>query len=278
MHRDIQRHFKRPSDAVVGGTCAAMLLSIFLVAIGWLPLVNALLLLPFILGLYGLTAISGSRRILLAAVLIPTFLVGFFMAVYRPAGFDYPLIWSPGPLYEGGSPYSLYVNLSKAVGGYLVILWLWFGMRLYESNSLAARPLWNYLAPVAAGAGATLLIAYAFFGVGWEAKWPDGIYYFFLVNLLVTVVSEEAFFRLLLQAQIERFFNSSKGGNCVAVAVSSVVFALAHSSASEAVFFLFLFAGFVYATVYARTRSLAASIATHFGVNIAHITLLEYPL
>lgn len=200
------------------------------------------------------------------------------MAIYRPAGFDYPLLWNPGALYEGGSPYSLYVNLSKAVGGYLVILWLWLGMRRFETNPPAARPIWEQLALVAAGAGSILFIAYAFFGVGFQPKLPEGILYFVLVNLLVTVVSEEAFFRLLLQAQIERFFNSRTVGISIAVAVSSVLFALAHSGATGPVFFLFLFAGFVYAAVYARTRSLLASIATHFGVNIVHITLLEYPL
>lgn len=278
MNSKVQLHFKRPSDAMMGGSFAALVIVIFLVAVGWLPLINALLLLPFILGLYGLTAIPDSRRALLAAVLIPTFLIGFFMAIYRPAGFDYPLVWNPGPLYEGGSPYALYVNLSKAVGGYLVILWLWFGMRPSGENPPGARPLWERWALVACGAGSILFIAHALFGVDLKPKLPEGILYFVLVNLLVTVVSEEAFFRVLLQSQIERFFSSRAVGMTIAVAVSSVLFALAHSGATGPVFFLFLFAGFVYAAVYARTRSLTVSIATHFGVNIIHITLLEYPL
>lgn len=278
MSSDLQRRFKRPSSAVVGGTASALLAAIFLVAVGWLPLLNATLLLLFVLGLYGLTAIPNSRRVLLATVLVPTFLVGFLIAIYRPSGFDYPLVWSPGPLYEGGTPYSLYANLSKAIGGCLVIIWLWFGMRPAEQNLSSVRPQWEQWALVVAGACSIVFIAYAFFGVGLEPKWPDGILYFVGVNLLVTVLSEEAFFRLLLQRQIERFFSSRTIGISIAVAVSSVLFALAHSGATGAVFFLFLFAGFVYAAVYARTRSLTASIATHFGVNFVHIMLLEYPL
>lgn len=278
MNIDVQKSRLLPPTSVIFATVAVALAAIALAALGYLPVTNAALLLPFIFGLYGLTAVADSNKIALAAILITTFLIGFFMAIYRPVGFNYPLAWSPGSLHEGGNPFSLYVNLSKAIGGYLVIIWLMMSMRSHERASLRQRSVLGQSSLVLAGAGSILLVAHTLFGVGWQPKLPDGLLYFVLVNLLVTVVSEEAFFRLLLQHQIERFFRNKQVGVYVGVAIAAVLFALAHSGATGMAFFLFLLAGLVYAAVYARTRSLLASIATHFGVNIAHITLLEYPL
>lgn len=172
----------------------------------------------------------------------------------------------------------LYVNLSKAIGGYLVVIWLGMGLRHHRSTLVGERSLLSQLVVALVGVGAILFTAFAFYGVGWKPKIPDGILYFVVVNLLVTVLSEEAFFRLMLQSQIERFFKNKRLGICVGIVIASLLFALAHAGATGLVFFLFLFAGFIYAAVYAWTRSLLASMATHFGVNIAHILLLEYPL
>ncbi|MBC6905905.1 CPBP family intramembrane metalloprotease [Saccharophagus sp. K07] len=252
--------------------------TILFVVLGWMPLINAALLLPFAIGLYYLTTTDGSHRALIAAILVPTVLIGFFVAIFRPKGFSYPLIWNPGALYEGGEPFSLYVNLSKAIGGYLVVIWLGLGLRHHRSTLVGERSLLSQMVVALVGVGAILFTAFAFYGVGWKPKIPDGILYFVVVNLLVTVLSEEAFFRLMLQSQIERFFKNKRLGICVGIVIASLLFALAHAGATGLVFFLFLFAGFIYAAVYAWTRSLLASMATHFGVNIAHILLLEYPL
>ncbi len=252
--------------------------TIVFVVFGWMPLINAALLLPFAIGLYYLTVIASSRRGLIATILVPTLLIGFFVAIFRPKWFSYPLVWNPGALYEGGEPFSLYVNLSKAIGGYLVVIWLGLGLRHHHSTLVGERSLLSQMIVALIGAGAILFTAFALYDAGWKPKIPHGILYFVVVNLLVTVLSEEAFFRLMLQSQIERFFKNKRMGVCVGIVTASSLFALAHAGATEPVFFLFLLAGFIYAAVYAWTRSLIASIATHFGVNIAHIILLEYPL
>lgn len=275
MIHNTRRHLPAP---VLSASAIIAVATILFVVLGWMPLINAALLLPFAIGLYYLTTTDGSHRALIAAILVPTVLIGFFVAIFRPKGFSYPLIWNPGALYEGGEPFSLYVNLSKAIGGYLVIIWLRLGLRHHRSTLVGERSLLSQMVVALVGAGAILFTAFAFYGVGWKPKVPDGILYFVVVNLLVTVLSEEAFFRLMLQSQIERFFKNKRLGICVGIVIASLLFALAHAGATGLVFFLFLFAGFIYAAVYAWTRSLLASMATHFGVNIAHILLLEYPL
>ncbi len=273
-YTNTQRHLP-PTVLATSAIAAATLL---FVALDWVPLINAVLLLPFAIGLYGLVTISDSRRALIAAILLPTVLTGFFVAIFRPKGFSYPLVWNPGILYEGGEPFSLYVNLSKAIGGYLVIIWLGLGLRNHGSTLIGDRSLISQMILSLVGACAILFLAFALYGVDWKPKLPDGILYFVVVNLMVTVLSEEAFFRLLMQSQIERFFKNKRMGICVGIATASLLFALAHAGATDPIFFLFLFAGFVYAAIYAWTRSLLTSIATHFGVNITHIILLEYPL
>lgn len=275
MTHNTQRHLPAP---VLSASAIIAVATILFVVLGWMPLINAALLLPFAIGLYYLATTDGSRKALIAAILVPTALIGFFVAIFRPKGFSYPLIWNPGALYEGGEPFSLYVNLSKAIGGYLVVIWLGLGLRHHRSTLVGERSLLSQMVVALVGAGAILFTAFAFYGVGWKPKVPDGILYFVVVNLLVTVLSEEAFFRLMLQSQIERFFKNKRLGICVGIVIASLLFALAHAGATGLVFFLFLFAGFIYAAVYAWTRSLLASMATHFGVNIAHILLLEYPL
>ncbi|WP_187409738.1 type II CAAX endopeptidase family protein [Saccharophagus sp. K07] len=275
MIHNTRRHLPAP---VLSASAIIAVATILFVVLGWMPLINAALLLPFAIGLYYLTTTDGSHRALIAAILVPTVLIGFFVAIFRPKGFSYPLIWNPGALYEGGEPFSLYVNLSKAIGGYLVVIWLGLGLRHHRSTLVGERSLLSQMVVALVGVGAILFTAFAFYGVGWKPKIPDGILYFVVVNLLVTVLSEEAFFRLMLQSQIERFFKNKRLGICVGIVIASLLFALAHAGATGLVFFLFLFAGFIYAAVYAWTRSLLASMATHFGVNIAHILLLEYPL
>jgi uncharacterized protein len=259
-------------------TAAIAIIALLLVVAGYLPALVGALLLPFALGLWSLNNIPHQRLLLLGGALLITVLLGFFMALYRPGGFDYPLLWQPGVLHEGGQPFALYVNLAKALGGYLVIIWLLPGLFRRESAPGGVMGGPQSLALVLVGIGGVFLSAYAIFGLSWQPKVPGGIAYFVLVNLLVTVVSEEAFFRLLLQRQIQRFFVNKTVGITVAVLLSATIFALAHTAAVGPMFYLFLLAGLVYALVYVYTGRLTASIATHFGVNMAHILFLEYPL
>jgi membrane protease YdiL (CAAX protease family) len=274
VNNNIQRHL----PASVLAACAMIAaVTILFVTLGWLPLINAALLFPFVVGLYGLATISDPRRALLAAILLPTMLIGFFIAIFRPKGFSYPLVWNPGVLYEGGEPFSLYVNLSKAIGGYFVVVLLGVGMRGRGSALIDNRSLISQIVLALIGVCAIIFAAFLY-GLAWKPKLPDGLLYFVAINLMVTVLSEEAFFRLLVQYQVERFFRNKRVGIYVGIATATLLFALAHAEPAGAAFFLYLFAGFIYATVYAWTRSLLAGIATHFGVNLAHIILLEYPL
>lgn len=277
-YQAVQFARSRAMHCRLGATLALGCVTATLVLLGLMPLLNALLLVPFTLGLIYLARTGPSNKAFLTAVLIPTIVIGFFVAIYRPHGFHYPLIWHADELYPGGDAFSLFINLSKALGGYLVVVWLAhaiFSGSGAPNSDLSRR----HVMLVVMGAIASILVtANVVFDVSWHPKLPDGVMYFILVNLFVTVIAEEAFFRVLLQDQISRYFRHRGLRLGVSVGVVSVLFALAHTTSIGPAFALYLFAGFVYAAVYARTQRLWASIGVHFGVNLFHFTLLQYPL
>lgn len=241
---------------------------------GLIPALNAALIPLFTVGLYAVSENKLSSWGINHAIWVLTFIVGFFIAIYRPGSFDYPLVWQASSLYPGGDPYSLFVNTSKAIGGYIVVVWL-FSKYGVLRDALGARQS-AYIA--AFGSISMILIASMIFGVGWQFKVSDGILFFIIFNLGVTVVSEEAFFRLLLQAKIASFFKNVLVGKIISVCIVTILFALSHTPQIGNAFFLYLIAGGIYGTVYAVSGRLSAAIAVHFGVNILHFVLLQYPI
>ncbi len=240
-----------------------------------MPLLN-LIALPFLVaGLYAITSYKSlepwARQLIWAVSLF----VGFFIAIYRPSDFSYPLVWATERLYPGGDPYFLYANISKALGGYLVIVWL---LNSPSSHQQSARPILNSAFITAFCVFALLGIANVCFGVDWALKVSIGIIYFSAVNLFVTVLAEEAFFRLFIQDRIQVLFSNTKLGTGVSIVFVTALFAFSHTASIGPTFFLFLVAGFTYSVVYAVTRRFSMALAVHFGVNIFHFIFLEYPI
>ena len=62
--------------------------------------------------------------------------LGIGVGLYRPAGFNYPLVFSVSQLHEGGSPFSLYINIAKLLAGYITVY-------LLISCSAQAKPLFK---------------------------------------------------------------------------------------------------------------------------------------
>lgn len=251
--------------------------AIVFAVLGFMPTVNAVLIIPFACMVLFLHRARRENKLALTAILIPTILLGFFIAIYRPAGFEYPLVWHTDGMYSGGKEFNLTANLSKVIGGYLLIIW--FAKSLaYSPSKPGSTSLRRNVLTVAFSIASILLVANVFFGVYWQPKFSEGVFYFVLINLFFTVISEEAFFRLLIHNHVAAYFKNRIIGESTGITIATLLFALSHSSAYGPAFLLYLFAGFVYAFAYSKTRSLAACIAVHFGVNIVHFIFLEYPM
>ncbi len=251
---------------------AVIAVAVALVLIGWLPKTIFMAVLVFVglLHAYG----QNYRPWLHHSVWFVAFVLGVFIGVWRPDGFNYPLVFSVDSLHEGGEAFSLYANLGKGLAGYCALLLLLEVGRSSEQRSL--RPLQN-LAVVLIIPGAVIL-AGLFAGLNWVPKWTPLLFIFTLVNLLITCVAEETFLRLFLQRHIARMFSQPWMGRICSVGAATLVFWLTHFHPHLPFNVVFLLAGFGYALAYAISGRLSIAIAVHFMVNFLHFSLLEYPV
>lgn len=256
-----------------------------LYSFGALPGLNFFLLVLFACALFLLRYHSG-REVKNSLAMVPFFIwlgaivLGFVIAVYRPVGFHYPLLWSTQELFPGGEAFALFVNISKALAGYLILVCL-----LRQEQGFISSKIQTFVLGCLA-VTFVLLSANMLFGVAWKVKFPDAVLLFVLVNLCVSVLAEEAFFRCLIQDRLShycaRLFQRSRWqgfwSGTITVLITSLLFSLVHSPTSVAAFLLFLIAGSIYSLVYALTRRLIVVVVVHFSVNLLHFLLLEYPL
>lgn len=279
-----------PLDALTAATYALLLASVLALwapgRFAWsLPLAAAVgfgyasgvLSGPAILPLVGLAL--GCRfyrahgvRTVVAGLAVLVIALGLGMHAFP--GFTNPVLLSKVTLSPGAAPYTLYLNFDKTVAGVLILGLCYAGL-------LAGREAWARMlrqaAPVALVNIAVVVgLALALGYVHIDPKWTVLFWPWAVVNLFFTCVAEEAFFRGLIQRQInERFTFRYKA--VVAVGVSAVLFGLAHAAGGPAYVLLSIVAGLGYALAFQLTRRIEASILAHFSLNAVHFLLLTYP-
>lgn len=172
---------KQPSVSISAGL---MLVAVVLAFCSWIPLLLLFLLPLFVAGLYRVA--QKKTGWLDVALWLVTLLLGFFIATYRPTDFSYPRVWR----FDSLENFTLYLNTAKAIAGYLVLVWL-----IRARLAAKCMPLLPSLLVACAGI-AIVISAGIGLGLSFTPKLPEGLVYFVLLNLLVTVVAEEAFFRL----------------------------------------------------------------------------------
>lgn len=242
------------------------------VSFGLSPLPNVLLLPVFGLLLFLVNSDHAPNKMLSILLWGFTLVLGLGLAVYRPSAFSYPLVWASAELYPGGKPFQLFINTSKLFAGYLVIIWLLEKALEKKQNTGEMKARLAALSSIIA----LLTIGYGF-GVDIEVKLPEGLLYFIAVNLLVTVIAEEAFFRLLVQSQLTRFF-PSQFGVIFSIFFTTALFALSHAGIAGKALYLYLIAGLIYSLVYWYSGRFYLAVLTHFGTNLGHFIFFQYPL
>jgi membrane protease YdiL (CAAX protease family) len=241
--------------------------------------IAALLVVVFamVLSLYNYL-LEANKSIGLYLTWLFSIVLGIAVGLHRPAGFSYPLVFSVNQLYEGGQPFSLYVNTAKLLAGYTIVYFL-ISSSIVSTIFIRSRLL-QYLFASAVGI-IVVLIASLILGLDFHLKAINYIVMFGLANLLVTCVTEEAFMRLLLQAQVQKFI-SRKVKNvfwleAIPLFVATVIFVVTHLASNLNAVLVFGLAGFSYGLVYSFTKNMWACVAVHFMVNIIHFSLLSYP-
>jgi membrane protease YdiL (CAAX protease family) len=234
------------------------------------PAGAALLLLASALWTYRRAESGGIR----AAAAIAAAILMLLLAVHAAPGFDNPIVIRDAALSAGAIPYRQYVNFDKTLAGVLVLA---SGVPLLRARAQWAATL-RATAPVALATMAAVLAASLVLGyVRFDPRWTPVFAVWAPINLLGTCVSEEAFFRGFLQRELGLALEGRRDGAAIAVAISAVLFGLAHAAGGWRYVVLATLAGTGYALAFQRTRRVEAAILTHFAVNATHFLLFTYP-
>jgi membrane protease YdiL (CAAX protease family) len=178
-------------------------------------------------------------------------------------------------LSPGAAPYTMYLNFDKTLVG-ICILGL-CGHALLGSAEGWSRALRRAAPILVANVVIAALLAMALGYVAWQPKWTPLFWIWAASNLFFTCLSEEAFFRGFIQRELESALQGRAYAAGVAIAVSAVLFGLAHIAGGVTYAALGIVAGLGYALVYHRTKSIEMAMLAHFAVNATHFLLFTYP-
>lgn len=205
--------------------------------------------------------------------LLATIVIGLLLGLHALPGFDNPMALHAVVLATGAQPFTQYVNFDKTLAGTLLLgLSGWHAMRAPADWRAAARRA----LPVAALTIVLAMLASLAIGfVRFEPRWSNVFWTWGPINLLTTCVSEEAFFRGLLQTELTRRLGPRH--HLGIVVVSGALFGAAHAAGGWEYVLASTIAGTGYAHIYQRTGRLEMAILAHFSLNAVHFLLFTYP-
>ncbi|MBW8757226.1 MAG: CPBP family intramembrane metalloprotease [Burkholderiales bacterium] len=210
------------------------------------------------------------------AITVLAALLALALSLHLLPGFHPAWLFRDVHLTADAAPFGLALGFDKAAAGLLLLAA--FSVRVTTWRQLAAQ-LPTIAAAALATAAVSIGIALAAGYVRFAPKWSEAAPAFLLANLFFTCVAEEAFFRGLIQERLMRLAEARRqpAWNWIALAVSTVLFGLAHAGGGATWLLVATVAGLGYSLVYARTRTIEGVILVHFLVNAAHFLLFTYP-
>jgi uncharacterized protein len=200
-------------------------------------------------------------------------LIGLALALHALPGFHNTVLLAGVTLSPGAPPFTQYLNFDKGAAGLFLLL--------YCPRSVGAAEVRRWAPAALAAAALTTAVvvglALALGHVRVDPKLPPMGGWLLAANLLFTCAAEEAFFRGLIQAPLERGLPAMRFRAALAVALSTALFVLAHAPLDAARALLVALTGLGAASAFALTRRIEPAILVHFAVNAAHLLLFTYP-
>ncbi|MDY7574416.1 CPBP family intramembrane glutamic endopeptidase [Actimicrobium sp. CCI2.3] len=220
------------------------------------------------------TAHSEASRWQRVVLCILTAVIALALALHRFPGFRNPVVIADLKVSAQALPFTQYANFDKAAVGLILLAWLCHRATSVDDWKEIARktPLIIAITTVI-----VMGLAVALGVVRFDPKWPAITPVFLAMNLLFTCVAEEAFFRGFLQERCAVALQSVRWGGVITIALSGLLFGLAHAAGGVPYMILATVAGFGYATAYASVRRVEVAIATHIVVNAVHFIGFTYP-
>jgi membrane protease YdiL (CAAX protease family) len=217
---------------------------------------------------------ASGRAWLRIPLLVLTGVAALLLAVHRLPGFHNPVLADHVQVSAGAIPFTLYANFDKAVAG--IVLMGVFCAPIRQSAQwlpMLRRTLPVLLATLVVVLGAGMALGVVRPDVKWTALTP----WFLANNLLITCVTEEAFFRGFLLGGMARGMAHRRYGTAVAVVVSTVLFGLVHWPGGPLLVVFATLAGLGNAAAYLRSGRIEGAILTHFALNAVHFVAFTYP-
>ncbi|WP_448564647.1 CPBP family intramembrane glutamic endopeptidase [Thalassotalea ganghwensis] len=224
----------------------------------------------FVLAYIGrITQLTFLRRIIVAVIILACIL----LAAHLLPGFNNLLLLEGTYKGSKSSAYTMYLNIDKPL---LVFVLLTLFPTILKTNTAQYQDCFSNSLKISVLVGLTtmiftlaLLLNLITVEVGIPAWW----WIFLLNNLLLTCVAEEVFFRGLLLNRLSEVTQP-----ILALAISSVLFGVAHFGGGIAYVLVATLAGMLYGLVYQLSGKLVYAILSHFVVNAIHFLFFTYPL
>ncbi|MFZ6757917.1 CPBP family intramembrane glutamic endopeptidase [Undibacterium sp. Ji50W] len=244
--------------------------------------VNALGLLGvIILALAAYVSTTPKKPVFVRAVsLAVTIVLALAISIHKWPGFTNIPITIDEVLTPGAMPFTLYANLDKGLVGLIL---LGFFCSRYQSVAELRQSLKDAWLPCVITVALTLGFSVL---LGWtrpEISIKPHVGEFLFLNLFVTCIAEEAFFRGLLQQRLSDGLKRFRFGPQISLVAISILFGLAHFSSKIPppwglyTVLIATVAGLGYGYVYQKTKRIELSIGLHFALNAIHFLAFTYP-
>jgi len=172
-------------------------------------------------------------------------------------------------------PFTMYWNINKTLVGIFILglmtplIQQWADGKIIFKKMLFPSVLLMFIVG---------LLAFHLKFVHFSPKLSSHVFIWAITNLLFVCTAEEAFFRSFVQRYLCLWFKRIKGGSLIAIVIASLLFGLSHYPGwSIKYMFLATIAGTGYGWIYWKTKSIEASIITHFSLNLIHFLFFTYP-
>lgn len=203
------------------------------------------------------------------------FCLGFVLMKHWVAGVTNLCLLNAVTLSVHTAPFSLWLNWDKPLIGAWALMAVTPSVKLHRFSRVPY--LGSTVGFLCVGVGSLMVLACSMGYVAWDPKIPSFWPLWSLVNGLLVVLPEEAFFRGFLQRELcqkcEDWGISWRWGWLGA----SLLFGLFHAPAPLPYLLLSTVAGLFYGGVFHQTRRLGSSLLVHFGVNAVHFFCFSYP-
>ncbi|NHZ91304.1 CPBP family intramembrane metalloprotease [Massilia sp. CCM 8733] len=213
---------------------------------------------------------SGPLRVLLMVAMGCMMLA---LSMHRFPGFVNPPLVTDMVVSAAAKPVTHRLNFDTAAAGLILFALFCVPARTGEQWREVGRHYWIILGTPLLVLPAGLLVGYVDVDLKLLAYTPV----FIALNLLFTCVTEEAFFRGLIQVQLSRALDRWKAGPAIAMCVAALLFGLAHARGGWTFVGLASLAGLGYGYAFLRSKRIETAILTHLALNSIHFIAFTYP-